>query len=135
MAMPRVGTRFVLDRPPMRRPEAARRRPDVLPDTNSSTRADRALGRIVAEIPAQQKLLREYARQQHLTLLREFIDVETAKQAGRSGSARCSSLRLRAQPIARVSSNDRFARVRQVGRRPAMGCEPPRTHFVQREAH
>src|SRR5207247_2049218 len=35
-------------------------------------------------IPAQQKLLREYARAQKLTVLREFVDVETAKQAGRS---------------------------------------------------
>jgi site-specific DNA recombinase len=35
-------------------------------------------------IPAQQKLLREYAAAKNLTILREFIDVETAKQAGRS---------------------------------------------------
>src|SRR5688572_6041725 len=66
-------------------PEAARRRPDVPPDTNKSTRADRALGRIVAEIPAQQKLFREYAHAQQFAILHEFIDVETAKQAGRGG--------------------------------------------------
>jgi Resolvase, N terminal domain len=36
-------------------------------------------------IPAQQKLLREYARAQRLVVLREFIDVETARQAGRGG--------------------------------------------------
>ena len=36
-------------------------------------------------IPAQQKLLREYAAQQKLRILREFVDVETAKQAGRGG--------------------------------------------------
>src|SRR5712671_6560780 len=36
-------------------------------------------------IPAQQKLLREYAREHRLTIVREFVDVETAKQAGRSG--------------------------------------------------
>src|SRR5262245_35649525 len=35
-------------------------------------------------IPAQLKLLRDYARQQRLTILQEFTDVETAKQAGRS---------------------------------------------------
>jgi DNA invertase Pin-like site-specific DNA recombinase len=34
-------------------------------------------------IPAQQKLLREYARTHGLIVLREFVDVETAKQAGR----------------------------------------------------
>jgi site-specific DNA recombinase len=35
-------------------------------------------------IPAQQKLLREYASDQHLAIAREFVDVETAKQAGRA---------------------------------------------------
>src|SRR5262245_43756635 len=34
-------------------------------------------------IPAQRKLLRAYAEQQRLTILAEFTDVETAKQAGR----------------------------------------------------
>lgn len=36
-------------------------------------------------IPAQQKLLRQYAASQSLTVLQEFVDVETAKQTGRSG--------------------------------------------------
>jgi site-specific DNA recombinase len=36
-------------------------------------------------IPAQQKLLREYARQHRFTIMREFVDVGTAKQAGRGG--------------------------------------------------
>src|SRR5215218_391591 len=36
-------------------------------------------------IPAQKKLLHEYARQQRLTIVQEFVDVETAKQAGRGG--------------------------------------------------
>ena len=36
-------------------------------------------------IPAQQKLLRDYARQQRLTIVHEFTDVETAKQTGRTG--------------------------------------------------
>ncbi len=36
-------------------------------------------------IPAQLKLLRQYAREQHLTIVREFVDVETAKQSGRGG--------------------------------------------------
>jgi site-specific DNA recombinase len=34
-------------------------------------------------IPAQQKLLREYARKNELEIVREFVDVETAKVAGR----------------------------------------------------
>jgi hypothetical protein len=36
-------------------------------------------------IPAQQKLLRQYAREHKLTVIREFVDVETAKRAGRNG--------------------------------------------------
>src|SRR5438067_13357195 len=36
-------------------------------------------------IPAQQKLLREYANAHALTIVREFIDVETAKKTGRVG--------------------------------------------------
>ena len=35
-------------------------------------------------IPAQQKLLREYARKNGITVVREFTDVETAKAAGRT---------------------------------------------------
>src|SRR5215469_3937405 len=35
-------------------------------------------------IPAQQKLLRSYALANHLTILRDFTDVETAKRAGRA---------------------------------------------------
>ena len=36
-------------------------------------------------IPAQLRLLREYASVQGLNMIREFVDVETAKQAGRTG--------------------------------------------------
>ena len=36
-------------------------------------------------IPAQLKLLRQYGRDQGLAILQEFVDVETAKQAGRGG--------------------------------------------------
>ena len=35
-------------------------------------------------IPAQRKLLKEYAKQKHLTIVKEFTDVETAKAAGRT---------------------------------------------------
>lgn len=38
-------------------------------------------------IPAQQRLLREYAVTEQITVLEEFIDVETASQSGRSGFA------------------------------------------------
>ena len=38
-------------------------------------------------IPAQQRLLREYALEKGLVVLQEFIDVETAKQSGRAGFA------------------------------------------------
>ena len=34
-------------------------------------------------IPAQLKMLREYARENDFTIVREFVDVETAKMAGR----------------------------------------------------
>src|SRR4051794_3089673 len=36
-------------------------------------------------IPAQLKLLREHAREHAMIVLREFVDVETAKRSGRGG--------------------------------------------------
>jgi DNA invertase Pin-like site-specific DNA recombinase len=36
-------------------------------------------------ISAQQKLLRSYAADQGISIVREFVDVETAKEAGRTG--------------------------------------------------
>lgn len=36
-------------------------------------------------IPAQQKLLSGYAANQRFEVMREFVDVETAKRAGRTG--------------------------------------------------
>lgn len=38
-------------------------------------------------IPAQLKLLREYAAKQRFEIVEEFVDVETAKQAGRTSFA------------------------------------------------
>jgi DNA invertase Pin-like site-specific DNA recombinase len=35
-------------------------------------------------IPAQRRLLKDYAHKNSLKIVREFIDVETAKQAGRA---------------------------------------------------
>jgi len=51
-------------------------------------------------IPAQLRLLRDYAREHALELIEEFIDVETAKQSGRTGFGRM---------IARLA-NDRSCR-------------------------
>lgn len=36
-------------------------------------------------IPAQQRLLREYAQQSNIIIAEEFVDVETARAAGRTG--------------------------------------------------
>lgn len=35
-------------------------------------------------IPAQQKLLHAYARENNISILQDFVDVETAKKAGRT---------------------------------------------------
>lgn len=35
-------------------------------------------------IPSQQKLLQEYAKEKDIQIAKEFIDVETAKKAGRT---------------------------------------------------
>jgi site-specific DNA recombinase len=63
-------------------------------------------------IPAQQKLLREYARTHRLTIAREFIDVETAKATGRSGFGQMVAF-LQADPRCRallVEKTDRLYR-------------------------
>jgi DNA invertase Pin-like site-specific DNA recombinase len=52
-------------------------------------------------IPAQQALLRQYAQEHGIAILREFIDVETAKQAGRSGFGQMLAF-VRADPSCRV---------------------------------
>src|SRR5579872_1233967 len=38
-------------------------------------------------IPAQESLLRGYAKQRSFTIVREFVDIETAKETGRPGFA------------------------------------------------
>src|SRR6266566_4037532 len=63
-------------------------------------------------IPAQQRLLREYSRQHKLTILRDFVDVETAKQAGRSQFGEMIAF-LKANPACRtllVEKTDRLYR-------------------------
>jgi len=39
-------------------------------------------------IPAQLKLLKEYAAAQGFTVVQEYVDVETAKQTGRAAATR-----------------------------------------------
>src|SRR4051812_15840500 len=63
-------------------------------------------------IPAQQKLLREYARQHRQTVVQEFVDVETARQAGRGGFGEMLDF-LKANPSCRtilVEKTDRLYR-------------------------
>src|SRR6188472_2255965 len=63
-------------------------------------------------IPAQQKLLRTYAKAQKLTVVREFTDVETAKAVGRSGFGEMLAF-LKANPTCRtilVEKTDRLYR-------------------------
>ena len=50
-------------------------------------------------IPAQLKLLRGYAADQHLIVAREFIDIETAKQAGRANFGEMLAFLRRARTI------------------------------------
>src|SRR5437660_11560366 len=52
-------------------------------------------------IPAQLKLLKEYAAAQGFTVAQELVDVETAKQTGRAGFGEMVAY-LRAHPAVRV---------------------------------
>ena len=63
-------------------------------------------------IPAQQKLLRQYGREHGLTIVKEFLDVETAKETGRSGFSAMLAF-LKANPSCRtilVEKTDRLYR-------------------------
>src|SRR5262245_57631255 len=63
-------------------------------------------------IPAQLKLLRDYAQVNNLVLVREFVDVETAKQTGRTGFGEMVDF-LRETPSCRdvlVEKTDRLYR-------------------------
>src|SRR5262249_16033197 len=63
-------------------------------------------------IPAQRKLLREYARDHDLTILQEFVDVETARHAGRANFGAMIAF-LKAHPTCRtilVEKTDRLYR-------------------------
>ena len=87
--------------------------------TNGSTRAvlyarvsSKDQEREGFSIPAQLKLLRQYASEQHLAIVREFVDVETAKQSGRGGFGEMIAA-LKADPSCRtilVEKTDRLYR-------------------------
>jgi site-specific DNA recombinase len=68
-------------------------------------------------IPAQLELLRGYAAAQGLQVTNEFVDVETAKQAGRSGfSEMIAALKkLKNAPVVLVEKTDRLYRNLRTG--------------------
>ena len=63
-------------------------------------------------IPAQQKLLRQYAREHDVTIVQEFVDIETAKSTGRRGFGRMVAF-LKDDPsckVVLVEKTDRLCR-------------------------
>jgi DNA invertase Pin-like site-specific DNA recombinase len=50
-------------------------------------------------IPAQLRQLREYGREHGLTVIEEFVDVETAKQSGRTGFRWCATSNVARRPV------------------------------------
>jgi site-specific DNA recombinase len=64
-------------------------------------------------IPAQLKLLREYAAQRGLRIVREFVDVQTAKEAGRTNFGEMVALFRKPRPesgVLLVEKTDRLYR-------------------------
>ena len=64
-------------------------------------------------IPAQQRLLREFATKNHLTVVREFTDVETAKTAGRTAFGEMLTFLRKhrePRPVILVEKTDRLYR-------------------------
>lgn len=70
-------------------------------------------------IPSQLKLLREYALQHDLEITREFVDVETAKQAGRGNFGEMLTFlqRNRACGALLVEKTDRLFATSRIGSR------------------
>lgn len=64
----------------MRKPSSERRTAAIYARVSSKEQEKEGFS-----IPAQLRLLREYASQEGLTAVHEFVDVETAKEAGRTG--------------------------------------------------
>lgn len=64
-------------------------------------------------IPAQLRLLRDYARDHQMTVVEEFVDVETAKRSGRTGFGQMLKLLRRSRndsPVILVEKTDRLYR-------------------------
>ncbi|MFN7145347.1 MAG: recombinase family protein, partial [Myxococcota bacterium] len=64
-------------------------------------------------IPAQQKLLKEYAAEKGFVIVEEFIDVETARKAGRTNFQRMLAYvnkRHQNPPVVLVEKTDRLYR-------------------------
>ncbi len=63
-------------------------------------------------IPSQQKLLRGYADASNFSVVREFVDVETAKRAGRTGFGEMLAFLKRSPPCRTilVEKTDRLYR-------------------------
>ncbi|MFH1467185.1 MAG: recombinase family protein, partial [Pseudomonadota bacterium] len=64
-------------------------------------------------IPAQQKLLREYAEREQFQVLQEFTDVETAKRTGRQAFTAMLTFLRRSRtttPVILVEKTDRLYR-------------------------
>ncbi len=64
-------------------------------------------------IPAQFRLLRDYARNQGIVIIEEFVDVETAKQSGRTGFGQMVTFLKRSRsdrPAILVEKTDRLYR-------------------------
>jgi site-specific DNA recombinase len=64
-------------------------------------------------IPAQLRLLRDYAREQGFVIVDEFVDVETAKQSGRAGFGQMVKALKRSRngrPAILVEKTDRLYR-------------------------
>ena len=79
--MPRTGSQ-------RKKPQKAPQRPEAVLYARVSSRDQEREG---YSIPAQQKLLKAYAKDKDITIVREFQDVETAKQVGRR---ECSDMAL-----------------------------------------
>jgi DNA invertase Pin-like site-specific DNA recombinase len=58
-------------------------------------------------IPAQFRLLRDYARDQGIVIIEEFVDVETAKQSGRTGFGQMVTFLKRSRSDRPASSSRR----------------------------
>jgi site-specific DNA recombinase len=69
-------------------------------------------------IPAQQKLLREYAREQGFTIVKEFTDIETAKAAGRTSfNEMISFIKKANKPLQKRASSRRSSKTGKLSKK------------------